>query len=215
MDTSGAPRKPSSAEPATNEAWLEALRGPGRDAALGQLRAILVRGLRVVLANRIPGQAGDLAEDFAQEALVKILGSLGTFRGESRFTTWAQKIAVRIAFTELRRKRWQDVSLQHLMPEGGSEPLTVADAAPDPFETTSLRLIVEQVQRVMQEALSERQRAAMMLKMVHEMPLEEIARRLGTNRNALYKLLHDARKRLKAALEKRGLSPEEILAHLE
>ncbi len=207
-------RKPSAVLLTTNEAWLEALRGPGRDKALEQLRAILVRGLQAVLAQRVPGRAEALAEDFAQEALVKILESLDTFRSESRFTTWAQKIAVRLAFTELRRKRWQGVSLQDLMPEGGPTPLAFATAEPSPAEMTNLRLIVEQVGRVMQEALSERQRAAMTAVMVHEMPLEEVARRMGTNRNALYKLLHDARKRMKKELEKRGLSPEEIFAHL-
>ncbi len=205
--------KPSAVLLTTNEAWLEALRGPGRDEALEQLRAILVRGLQAVLAQRVPGRAGALAEDFAQEALLKILESLDTFRSESRFTTWAQKIAVRIAFTELRRKRWQDVSLQDLTPEGGPTPLVLSNPEPDPAETAGLRLIVEQVGRVMQEALSERQRAAMTAVMVHEMPLEEVARRMRTNRNALYKLLHDARKRMKKELEKRGLSPEEIFAH--
>ena len=202
--------KPSAVLLTTNEAWLEALRGPGRDEALHQLRAILVRGLQAVLAQRVPARAEALAEDFAQEALLKILESLDTFRSESRFTTWAQKIAVRIAFTELRRKRWQDVSLQDLTPEGGPMPLVLSNPEPDPAETAGLRLIVEQVGRVMQEALSERQRAAMTAVMVHEMPLEEVARRMGTNRNALYKLLHDARKRMKKELEKRGLSPEEI-----
>ncbi len=198
----------------TNEAWLEALRSPDRDAALGQLRAILVRGLQAALARRVPGHAEALAEDFAQEALVKILDSLDTFRGESRFTTWAQKIAVRLAFTELRRKRWQDVSLQDLMPQGGPTPLAFATAEPSPAEMTNLRLLVEQIQQIMQETLSERQRTALTAVMVHEMPLEEVARRMGTNRNALYKLLHDARKRIKKELEKRGISPEEILAQL-
>ena len=198
----------------TNEAWLEALRGPDRDAALGQLRAILVRGLQAALAHRVPGHAEALAEDFAQEALIKILDSLDTFRGESRFTTWAQKIAVRLAFTELRRKRWQDVSLQDLMPEGGPTPLAFATAEPGPAEMTNLRLLVEQIQQIMQESLSERQRTALTAVMIREMPLEEVARRMGTNRNALYKLLHDARKRIKKELEKRGISPEEILAQL-
>ena len=214
MSTIRQQSEPSAVLLTTNEAWLEALRGPGRDEALQQLRTILVRGLQAVLAQRVPGRAEALAEDFAQEALVKILESLDTFRSESRFTTWAQKIAVRLAFTELRRKRWQDVSLQDLMPEGGPTPLAFATAEPGPAEMTNLRLIVEQVGRVMQEALSERQRTALTAVMVHEMPLEEVARRMDTNRNALYKLLHDARKRIKKELEKRGISPEEILAQL-
>ncbi len=79
---------------------------------------------------------------------------------------------------------------------------------------TNLRLLVEQIQQIMQETLSERQRTALTAVMIRGMPLEEVARRMGTNRNALYKLLHDARKRIKKELEKRGISPEEILAQL-
>lgn len=214
MSTIRQQSEPSAVLLTTNEAWLEALRGPGRDEALQQLRTILVRGLQAVLAQRVPGRAEALAEDFAQEALVKILESLDTFRSESRFTTWAQKIAVRIAFTELRRKRWQDVSLQDLTPEGGPTPLAFATAEPSPAEMTNLRLLVEQIQQIMQETLSERQRTALTAVMIREMPLEEVARRMDTNRNALYKLLHDARKRIKKELEKRGISPEEILAQL-
>ena len=196
----------------TNEAWVAALRGPDRDEALRQLRPILVRGLRIVLAQRAPPSAAMLAEDFVQEALVKILNSLDTFRGESRFTTWAQKITIRVAFTELRRKRWQDVSLEDLMPEAGSSTgLVRLETAHSPEERAHLRLFVEQVQRIMQDELSERQRQAMTAVMMGGMPLDEVARRMGTNRNALYKLLHDARKRLKKELERRGFALDEIL----
>jgi RNA polymerase sigma factor (sigma-70 family) len=95
----------------TNQEWLDDLRGPGRDDALADLRAFLVRGLGYSLANRSDVD-GALVEDMAQEALLKILDSLDTFLGESRFTTWAQKIAVRVAFTELRRHHWRDLSLE-------------------------------------------------------------------------------------------------------
>ena len=88
----------------SNEEWLADLQGPGREDALGDLRALLVRGLRYAMADRPSVTEVDL-EDFAQDALMKILNALDTFRGESRFTTWAQKIAVRVAFTELRRRR--------------------------------------------------------------------------------------------------------------
>lgn len=202
----------------TNDSWVEALRGPDRDEAIGRLREVLVRGLRIVLAQRAPKIAESLAEDFAQEALLKILNSLDTFRGESRFTTWAQKIAVRVAFTELRRKRWQNISLDGLMPEmdpsAGRAALVLSDPDRNPEETANQRLLLEQVRRIMQEELSERQRKAMTAVMMHGMPLEEVARRLGTNRNALYKLLHDARKRLKRELERRGFVLDEILATL-
>jgi RNA polymerase sigma-70 factor, ECF subfamily len=89
----------------TNEQWLTELRGPERDRALADLRVVLVRGLKVALRGRVRQGLEEAAEDFAQEALIKILAGLDTFRGESRFTTWAQKIAVLTASTELRRRR--------------------------------------------------------------------------------------------------------------
>lgn len=97
----------------TNQEWLDALRGPERDAALADSRAFLVRGLGYALAGWSDVDQTILG-DLAQEALLKILANLDSFRGKSRFTTWAQKIAVRIAFTELRRHRWRDVSLDRI-----------------------------------------------------------------------------------------------------
>ncbi len=88
----------------TNQEWLDALRGPQRDQALVDLRYLLVRGLRYAMADRSSVTEADI-EDFAQEALMKILNGLDSFRGESRFITWAQKIAVHTAFSELRRQR--------------------------------------------------------------------------------------------------------------
>ncbi len=194
----------------TNEAWLEALRGPRRDEALEHLRERLVTGLRAALVRRGAHRATLLAEDFAQDALLQILARLDTFRGESRFTTWAQKVAVRIALTELRRKRWRNVSLDDLAPEGASpnDRASLADHAPDPEARTASALLFAHIQRAIDEDLTERQRLALNAVMVHGMPLEEVARRMDTNRNALYKLLHDARKRLRKSLEAQGLSPE-------
>src|SRR5215212_11830406 len=98
----------------TNEQWLVDLRGPNPDAALADLYDLLVRGLRVGLGNYWSGVDAN-AEDFAQEALIKITGNLDSFRGESRFTTWAHKIAMNVALTELKRRRCRDVSLQDLL----------------------------------------------------------------------------------------------------
>jgi len=95
----------------TNEEWLADLRGPNQDQAIEDLRDILIRGLSYSLSTRTRGDIDVLVEDFAQDALIKILDNLDTFRGESKLTTWAQKIAIRVAYTELRRKRWQDVAL--------------------------------------------------------------------------------------------------------
>ena len=97
------------------------MRGPNPDEALADLYGLLIRGLRAGLGN-YRGSVDANAEDFAQEALIKITGNLDSFRGESRFTTWAQKIAMNVALTELRRRRWRDVSLQDLFArrEGGT-----------------------------------------------------------------------------------------------
>ena len=75
--------------------------------------------------------------------------------------------------------------------------------------------MIEHLQSVISEELTDKQREVLVATRIHGMPLEEVARRMGTNRNALYKLLHDARKRLKSRLEEEGLSPEDILAVFE
>jgi RNA polymerase sigma-70 factor (ECF subfamily) len=199
----------------TNEQWLVALKGPEREETLKDLRAVLVRGLRATLAGRVSGDFDATIEDFAQEALVKILNNLNSFRGESRFTTWAQRIAVHVAFTELRRRKWSEVSLQEVLGQHGeanSRPGALADPQPTPERLATQKMMLETVQRFIDEELTGRQREAMVAVMLKEMPLEEVARRMGTNRNALYKLLHDARKKLKRRMIAEGLSPQEVLA---
>lgn len=201
----------------TNQEWLAELCGPGREEALADLRTLLVKGLRYAMANRPAVKEADL-EDFVQEALLKILAGLDTFRGESRFTTWAQKITVRVAFTELRRRRWKDVSLEDLVAqysEGNLTPPVLADMAPSPEQRVTQQMLMEMVRRMIAEELTERQRQAMTAVVMGGMPLEEVARRVGTNRNALYKLLHDARQRLKKRMLDRGLSAQDVLAAFE
>jgi RNA polymerase sigma-70 factor (ECF subfamily) len=197
----------------TNEEWLAGLRRPAQTAALIDLRAFLLRGLRYGLANR-PDVDESLLDDFAQEALIKVLGALETFRGESKFTTWAQKIAIRVAFTELRRKRWQDVSLDGIVDAQGLDfvPDMMIDASAGPDEQAVQRQFLTTVRRLIATELTDKQRQALVAVRIHGMPLEEVARRMGSNRNAMYKLLHDARQRLKRKLEEEGLTAEEILA---
>ena len=202
----------------SNEEWLAALRqtGPLYDEALVDLRALLVRGLGYALSNR--SNVDDaILEDFAQDALLKILDGLDSFRGESRFTTWAQKIAVRVAYTEMRRHRWRDVSLDEITsaPDNDFVPSFMADPSVGPEKQTIQRSVLDAMRRVIDEELTDRQREALIAVRVNGMPLEEVARRMGSNRNALYKLLHDARQRLKQRLLAEGLSPDEILAAFE
>jgi RNA polymerase sigma-70 factor (ECF subfamily) len=201
----------------SNEEWLAALRGRERDRAVEDLRTMVVRGLKVTFAGRVRG-LDETAEDLAQDALMRILNNLDTFRGESRFTTWAQRIAVRVAYTELRRKRWRDVSLQEVIErhEGsGREPGALPDRkSSSPERETERKMMIETLQSFIAEELTERQREAMVAVMYEGMPLEETSRRMDTNRNALYKLLHDARKKLKKRIEAEGLSPGEVLEAL-
>ena len=199
-----------------NQAWLADLQGPERDAALADLRATLLRGLRFALANYASvGQAH--LEDFVQEALLKVLDNLDAFRGEARFTTWAQKIAVNVAFSELRRARWSDVSLDEIVQAQGIDfvPEMMIDPAAPPDRQAMQRLFVETLQRLIATELTDKQRQALVAVRVRGMPLAEVARRMDSNRNAMYKLLHDARQKLKRAMEAEGLTPEEVLAAFE
>ncbi|MEX1248170.1 MAG: sigma-70 family RNA polymerase sigma factor [Anaerolineales bacterium] len=202
----------------TNEEWLSALRARSPQ-ALEDLRAALVRGLRAALASRVDRGLDELAEDFAQEALLKILDNLDSFRGESRLTTWAQKIAIHIALSELRRRRWKDVSLQTFTQGRDGEELSpafIADPGPQPDRVAAQRDLLRSVENILFEELTERQRAAMLAVLQDGLPLHEVAERMGTNTNALYKLLHDARKRMRERLEQQtGLSAGELLALFE
>jgi len=192
-----------------NDQWLAALRGPKKDEALADLRTILVRGLRAALLGGGNG-AESLVEDFAQEALIKILDNLDSFRGESRFTVWAQKIAVRTAFAEMRRHKWRDVSLEEAI-LGRKESVSMpADSLAGPEQVATQRTIMAEFRRFVDEELTDKQRKAV-LAALGGMPLEEVARRMGTNRNALYKLLHDARKRLRQRMITESLSPQDVL----
>jgi RNA polymerase sigma-70 factor, ECF subfamily len=196
----------------SNDEWLAALRGPKRDDALAELRVLLVSGLRAALRGRTSTAVEPSIEDFVQDALVKILDNLHSFRGESRFTTWAHKICVRTAFAETRRRRWQDVSLEEAIhSRAGSTPV---DTLADPERTATRGMILAEFRRFIDEELTERQRTAL-LAALGGMPLEAIADRMGTNRNALYKLLYDARKRLKRRMVAEDLLPRDVLGALE
>jgi RNA polymerase sigma-70 factor (ECF subfamily) len=201
----------------SNEEWIAALSQPGPkyDAAVEELRLLLVRGLGYALSRR-RGIDDALLEDFAQDALLRILDGLDTFRGESRFITWAQKIAVRVAYTELRRHRWRDVALDDLTgsPDADFVPRFMADPSVGPEQRAVQHSVLDTMRRVIDEDLTDKQREALVAK-IQGMPLEEVARRMGSNRNALYKLIYDARQRLKDRLLAEGLTAEEILSTFE
>jgi RNA polymerase sigma-70 factor (ECF subfamily) len=206
----------------SNVDWVSELRstGPSREAALADLRTIIVSGLRFGLAGRLDTSGPEfapLAEDVAQETLLKSLAHLESFEGRSRFTTWVHKIAVRVALTELRRRRWKDVSLDTLMDADthDSSPKFMADPATGPDKAMDQADILARINQMMQEELTDKQMRAMMAVAMQGLPLEEVARRLDMERNALYKLLHDARLKLKRRLSREGLTPGELLAMFE
>ncbi len=187
------------------------LRGANPDEALADLYELLVRGLRAALGSYGTGVEANV-EDFAQEALIRITGNLDSFRGESRFTTWAQKIAMNVALTELKRRRWRDVSLQDLFAWREASDYGPEDTQLTPEQQALQNTVLQELRRMVDEELTDRQREAVVAVILEGMPISEVARRMGTNQNALYKLLHDARRRLKRRMEAAGLSPNEVLA---
>lgn len=198
-----------------NAQWLRMLHGTDRNTALTELRAILLVGLDAGLrrGSRSPAVA-DL-EDFVQEALIRITTNLSSFRGDSHFTTWANRIAVRVAFSEMRRKYWHEVSLDAILETEGllsAEPIA-DDGSSQPDRLVGDSMLEHLLARIIRQDLSERQRRALTA-VVAGMPIEEVARRMQTNRNALYKLLHDARKRIRVALEREGVIEEELRARM-
>jgi RNA polymerase sigma-70 factor, ECF subfamily len=204
----------------TNEEWIADLKSEGdqKEAALADLRAVIASGLPYALSNYLSPdnpQFQSLAQEVTQDTLLRVLDHLDTFEGRSRFTTWVHKIAVRIALTELRRRRWRDFSLDSLIEEneeGVSFPSLMIDPSPNPDTLTQQSDMMMRVGRLINEELTEKQRQAMVATAIEGVPLEEVARRMDMNRNALYKLLHDARLRLKKRLANEGLTVDDVWA---
>lgn len=209
-----------------NEDWLADLRaaGPQQAAALEELRAYLRRGLFAYLRDqRRDSDRGDLedlgqqADDFAQEALLKIIDGLDSFRGESKFTTWAMKIAVRTAISNLRRAAYRDLSLDTLRENGATlrvPPEASASvgpaASPDPEQEAERQELFDVLGEGVQSELTERQRMAFLSTSVEGVPVEVAARLLDTNPNAVYKTVHDARRKLRAYLIERGFTYDRV-----
>jgi RNA polymerase sigma-70 factor (ECF subfamily) len=150
-----------------------------------------------------------------QDALMRVLKALDTFEGRSQFTTWAYKIAVRLALMELRRRRWKDVSLEELTEEKedrGSWAGRMSTGKASPESEVERQDMMVRLRRILEEELPPKQRQALMAVAVQGVPMDEVARRMNTNRNALYKLMHDARLQVKRRLEADGLKVEEVLA---
>ena len=208
----------------TNDEWLHDLNtgGAAQENAIADLQGILLRAV-LYLFNRNLGDlsvlARDdilrLAEDCAQDALIAIMKHLSDFRGDSKFTTWAYKFAVNIALMAARRERWRGVSLDQLSSLESSAFFEGAILDRPPGPTLDQSAMQGEVRGIIQEIikrdLTEKQRRVLMMMVFNEVPMDEVVRELGTNRNAIYKLLHDARRKLKSGLQSHGFEVGETL----
>jgi RNA polymerase sigma-70 factor, ECF subfamily len=205
----------------TNEEWLMALKSDGepQTAALSDLRAYLLRAARYTLHQRrntlqqpAPSETEQLAEDCAQDAISAILVHLHEFRGDSRFTTWAYKFAVNAALVAARRERWGRAPLDPLLnsPDLVDRIGAVGDTGADPQRRALQGELLAALRQGIEAHLTKRQREALTAVVFEEVPLDELARHWASNRNALYKLLHDARRKLKTYLRDRGFDAKEL-----
>lgn len=179
-----------------------------RDDALRDLRDLLLRGLAKSLSRS--GRVDDaFLEDIVQEASMKILEKLGQFEGRSRFRTWAVTIAVRTAVSKMRKRDWQSVSLDSITAGAEFDPLTAVDVSETNDQTNSRLTLLTKLKELVDQELTEKQWTAITADL-GGMPLPQIAEKLGTNTNSLYKLLHDARKRLRRGLEAAGVTIDDV-----
>lgn len=206
----------------TNNTWIHDLTATGEvhAQALHDLRAFLLRGVTGYLRSRDDlnkfsnRDLEQLAQDTVQEAILKVQARLDTFEGKSKLTTWATKIAINLLISELRRRHWQNVSLQSVVEEGATLEEMIAAGPGDagnPSLNAEKRSVWQAVVTVLENELTERQKQALVMTQLNNLPLAVAAERLQTNTNNVYKLLHDARLKLKRALVAQGLDPEYII----
>lgn len=199
-----------------SRAWLRDLRAEDgtRDAAVARLHALLLRAARFEVGRRrvaLPhvrgGDLDDLAVQAADDALVSVLRRLDDFRGLSRFTTWAYKFALLESAVKLRKRAWQGVEtpVEDVDWSRFSSTTAEPDAAAEQGE------LLATLQHAIEEILTERQRRVLVAIAIDGVPIDVLADQLDTTRGALYKTLHDARRKLRAHLEDSGLAPESLL----
>jgi RNA polymerase sigma-70 factor (ECF subfamily) len=209
----------------TNEEWLYALNASGdiQEAAILDLRDLLLRATLYFFSRNLDDFSGvnrdeilQRAEDCAQEALIAVLNHLSDFRGDSKFTTWAYKFAINIALMTSRRERWKGKSLDQLHFQHDSQLFEWerqspgAGMVPDRFAIQDE--ICDILLNVIEHDLTEKQRYVVLMMVFNEVPMDEMVLRLNTNRNAIYKMLHDARRKLKSSLQAHGFEVGEMLA---
>jgi RNA polymerase sigma-70 factor (ECF subfamily) len=198
-----------------SRAWLRALRATGaeHDQAVIRLHELLLRAARFEVSRRraalshVRGEElDDLAVQAAGDALVAVLAKLDHYRGASRFTTWVYKFALLEAGVRLRRRAWQE---REVVLEPAAWPL-MADAREGPEDRAETDELMRAVTRAIDECLTDHQREVLVALALNGVPIDVLADRLNTTRGALYKTLHDARRKLRADLGERGFTLDSI-----
>lgn len=196
-----------------SRAWLRDLRadGPSREDALARLHALLVKAARFEIARRrvtLPYLRGDELDDIALEAaddaLMSVLRRLDDFRGQSRFSTWVYKFALLEAAVKLRKRAWQGREI----PLENETWNVFASTRLSPVDELEQGVLLDAVREEILTTLTPHQRRVLLSLAVDGVPIDVLAERLGSNRGALYKTLHDARRKLRASLAERGLALE-------
>jgi RNA polymerase sigma-70 factor (ECF subfamily) len=189
---------------------VESLRpgAPGHDEAVRELHALLLRAARFEVSRRrgalshVRGEElEDLAMQAADDALMAVLSKLDEYRGDSRFTTWAYKFALLEAGVRLRRRAWQE---REVVLAGESWP-TLVDQRSSVHDALESREMLDALRAAVAETLTTHQREVFVALALNGVPIDVLAERLGTTRGALYKTLHDARRKLRRELAAAGL----------
>ncbi|MGN6816563.1 MAG: RNA polymerase sigma factor [Solirubrobacterales bacterium] len=192
--------------------WVSELRAGGarEQAAVEELHALLLKAARfevgrrgTELAHLRGGDGEDLAQQAADDALMAVLRKLDDFRGESRFTTWAYKFALLEAAVKVRRRAWQGREIP-LADEGWAALADPGSAGRGVEDAELFAALRDEIER-----LGARQREVLVAVTLNGVPIDVLAERLGSTRGALYKNLHDARRKLREALAERGFRVEE------
>jgi RNA polymerase sigma-70 factor (ECF subfamily) len=185
--------------------WLRALTGAGpeREAALSRLHGVLVRVAQAEVGRRAPRlritgpELEDVAYQAAADALLAITGKVGQFRGESRFTTWACKFVILEVSAKIGRHFWHHPSVPFDAEDWDQLPDRFGF---DPARECEWRDLLAELRRVVDTKLTARQREIFVAIVLNDVPLDALVIELGSSRNAIYKMLFDARRKLRAAL---------------
>ncbi len=199
---------------ADSREWLATLRSSDARThaeAVGRLHELLLRAARFEVRRRAAAarhvgreQLDDVAHQSAHDALVAVLAKLDSYRGESRFTTWAYKFALLEAGVKMRRRAWNEREIT-LAAEGWP---AFADPAPSPHHDAQMAELLGAIGEAIADDLTPHQREVLVAITLDDVPIDVLAERLQTTRGALYKTLHDARRRLRSCLAARGLNPD-------